>query len=101
MSAGTVPLRLRRGFSDEAADAFAELVRPLAATTTGMVAVIASRLTHYSMVAYSVNWTTAEKFAWLFAIALKDADAPRRAYWLEYVRNHVRQELDRQTVRVA
>lgn len=101
MSAGTVPARLSRGFSDEAASAFAELVTLLAATTTDIEAAITSRRTHFSTAGYSVNWTTTEKFAWLFAIALEEADATRRVYWLKHVRDQVLQQLGQQRVQVA
>lgn len=101
MSASTVPLRLRRGFSDEAVRAFADLVTSLAVTTTDIEAAIQFRLTQFSTAAYSVDWATTEKFAWLFMVALKDADAAQQAYWLEYVRNRVLDQVTQQTVQVA
>lgn len=86
MSTCTVPVRLSRGFCDEAANAFAELVICQAATISDIETGIAFWRTHFSTIAYSVTWTTTEKFAWLFAAALSDADEKRQLYWLESVR---------------
>lgn len=85
MSTCTVPVRLRRGFCDEAANAFAELVICQAATISDIETGIAFWRNHFSTIAYSVTWTTTEKFAWLFAAALSDADEKRQLYWLESV----------------
>ena len=101
MSAGTVPHRLRRGFSDEAATAFADVVARRAATATEIDTTMASLRTYFSTAAYSVEWSTIEKFAWLFVVALKDANATQRAYWLDYVRDQMLHRMNREWVQVA
>lgn len=96
-----LPRRLRRGFSDEAASAFCELVASRVAAGMDIEASIEFWRSHLGKVTYSIDWSTTEKFGWLFAIALKDADANRRQYWLEYVREHVRPTLDEAEAHVA
>jgi hypothetical protein len=100
MDTDCTPIRFRRGFCIDAAAAFAEAVA-LRAATTNIDRAMAATHRHFSTVDYNVDWNATEKYAWLFVVALDDADDARRAYWLEYVRCRVARHLNQKQVKVA
>lgn len=70
-------IRFRRGFCIDAAATFAEVVA-LRANTTNIDRAMGSTRRHFSTVDYNVDWNATEKYAWLFVVALDDADDAQR-----------------------